>query len=69
MADPSRRSARASGAEARGLANEFAPEIALLDVGMPGMDGNELARHLRQVPAMAQATLVALLAQTGRAAA
>lgn len=49
-----------SGAEAEAVVGEFAPEIALLDVGMPGMDGYQLARHLRQVPATARATLVAV---------
>jgi CheY-like chemotaxis protein len=29
------------------LADEFRPEIALLDIGLPVMDGYELARHLR----------------------
>jgi PAS domain S-box-containing protein len=29
------------------IADEFRPEIALLDIGLPVMDGYELARHLR----------------------
>ena len=29
------------------LADEFRPAIALLDIGLPVMDGYELARHLR----------------------
>ena len=36
-----------SGTEAVVLAQQIRPEIALLDVGMPGMDGYELARRLR----------------------
>lgn len=32
------------------LAHRFRPEFALLDIGMPGMDGHELARRLRDEP-------------------
>ena len=31
------------------LAGEWAPDLALLDIGLPGMDGYELARQLRAV--------------------
>jgi PAS domain S-box-containing protein len=37
-----------------------APQVCLLDIGLPGMDGNELARRLRAHPATARAVLVAL---------
>lgn len=36
-----------SGAEALDLVNGFRPELALLDLGMPGMNGYETARRLR----------------------
>ena len=36
------------------------PEIALIDLGMPGMDGYELARRLRQEPSLARTKLIAL---------
>jgi PAS domain S-box-containing protein len=36
------------------------PEVLLLDIGLPDMDGYELARHLRSQPESAGATLVAL---------
>jgi CheY-like chemotaxis protein len=36
------------------------PEITFLDIGMPGMDGNEVARRFRQDGALAKVTLVAL---------
>jgi CheY-like chemotaxis protein len=36
------------------------PDACLLDIGLPDMDGNELARQLRQLPQLAAATLVAI---------
>jgi PAS domain S-box-containing protein len=36
-----------SGAEALAAADEFIPDVVLLDIGMPGMSGYEVARHLR----------------------
>jgi len=36
------------------------PDVCLLDIGLPDIDGNELARQLRQMPAMAVATLIAI---------
>jgi CheY-like chemotaxis protein/anti-sigma regulatory factor (Ser/Thr protein kinase) len=38
----------------------FAPDLCLLDIGLPEMDGYELARRLRRHPATAHATLVAV---------
>jgi CheY-like chemotaxis protein len=35
-------------------------DVALLDIGMPGMNGYELARLMRQQPALAKLTLVAI---------
>lgn len=37
-----------------------APQVLLLDIGLPDMDGNALARRLRGLPQTARATLVAL---------
>ncbi|HSK75188.1 MAG TPA: PAS domain-containing protein [Thermoanaerobaculia bacterium] len=36
------------------------PEMVLLDIGLPGMDGYEVARLLRGQPGLARATIVAL---------
>ena len=36
------------------------PDVALLDIGLPDIDGHELARRLRAMPATTQAVLVAL---------
>jgi signal transduction histidine kinase/ActR/RegA family two-component response regulator len=42
------------------LAAQFCPDACLLDIGLPGMDGYELARRLRADAATADATLIAL---------
>lgn len=41
-------------------AAEFAPQVVLLDIGMPGMDGYEVARRLRDQPGTRDALLVAV---------
>ncbi|WP_051971525.1 ATP-binding protein [Massilia sp. 9096] len=38
----------------------FAPDIAFLDIGMPGLNGYEVARRLRALPAGREAVLVAV---------
>jgi PAS domain S-box-containing protein len=42
------------------IAAEFRPEVAFLDIGLPVMDGYELAAHLRAAPGLAGVHLVAL---------
>ena len=42
------------------LAGEFRPDVVLLDIGMPGMDGYEVARRLRATPHHRDAVLIAL---------
>lgn len=48
------------GPAALALAAQLQPQLALLDLGLPGMDGCELADRLRQRPALATLRLVAL---------
>jgi PAS domain S-box-containing protein len=48
------------GLEALAVAESFRPDAMLLDIGMPGMNGYEVARKLRERPATANATIVAL---------
>ncbi|MFN3792257.1 ATP-binding protein [Massilia sp.] len=41
------------------VAKVFSPQVCLLDIGLPDLDGNELARRLRRLPQTAGALLVA----------
>jgi PAS domain S-box-containing protein len=49
-----------NGPAALEVARTYQPEIVLLDIGMPGMDGYEMARRLRQEPGLENVLLVAL---------
>ena len=51
-----------SGEAALQLARAASPQLAILDLGMPGMDGYELARRLRQNPG---GDAIQLIAMTG----
>ena len=52
--------AAADGEEGLVEAQKFTPEVVLLDIGLPGMDGYEVARRLRTMPETATATLIAV---------
>jgi two-component system, chemotaxis family, CheB/CheR fusion protein len=46
--------------EALDLTGEFAPQVVVLDIGLPDMNGYELARALRKQPETADALLIAV---------
>ena len=41
-------------------AKQAAPQVCLLDIGLPGMDGYQLAQHLRAQPETAHAMMIAV---------
>ena len=50
------------GVTALEIAHDLQPDVVLLDIGMPGMDGYEVCRQLRLMPEMKNKTVIA---QTG----
>jgi CheY-like chemotaxis protein len=53
-----------SGPAALVVAATFHPSLALVDIGLPGMDGYEVAKRLRENPILAGMTLCALSGHT-----
>ncbi len=49
-----------NGPEAIQAAAEFRPDAVVLDIGLPGMSGYEVARHLRQRPEFHRTLLIAV---------
>jgi CheY-like chemotaxis protein len=49
-----------TGPEALLAAMEFRPDVVVLDIGLPGMDGYEIAERLRELPESARTVLVAI---------
>ncbi len=49
-----------TGPDAVVAASEFLPDVVLLDIGLPGMDGFEVARKIRAIPALTGALLFAM---------
>jgi signal transduction histidine kinase/CheY-like chemotaxis protein len=49
-----------SGPEALDIFDHFNPDVVLLDIGMPGMDGYEVARRIKITSTAANAMLIAL---------
>ncbi len=48
------------GYQAIDAASAFLPQVVFLDIGLPGMNGYEVARKLREIPGMESSILVAL---------
>lgn len=49
-----------TGPDAVVAALEFSPEVVLLDIGLPGMDGFEVARQIRNMDGVSNAFIVAM---------
>lgn len=49
-----------SGTRAIEIVRDFRPKVIFLDIGLPGMNGYELARRLRRDPQLTKAVLIAL---------
>jgi signal transduction histidine kinase/ActR/RegA family two-component response regulator len=54
-----------SGLDGVAAAREFHPEVVLCDLGLPGMDGYQVATELRRDPATASARLIAITGYGG----
>jgi two-component system CheB/CheR fusion protein len=55
-----------SGSQALGEARAFKPDVVLCDIGLPQMDGYEVARALRNDPALNRVRLIALTGYAAR---
>lgn len=49
-----------TGPDAVSAAMEFLPDVTLLDIGLPGMDGFEVARRIRAMPELRDSFLIAV---------
>ena len=49
-----------SGNQALALAEQHRPDAVLLDLGLPDLDGCEVARRLRRIPGMEQALILSI---------
>lgn len=49
-----------SGEQALSSARTFSPQVTLLDIGLPDLDGYEVARRMKAIPGMANSMLVAV---------
>jgi CheY-like chemotaxis protein/two-component sensor histidine kinase len=49
-----------SGVAAMEITKAYTPDVVFLDIGMPGMDGYEVARRIREQPGLGKVVLAAL---------
>jgi CheY-like chemotaxis protein len=49
-----------SGERGLEVAEQFVPEVVLVDIGLPGMDGFDVALRLRQLPTLTDPLVIAL---------
>jgi CheY-like chemotaxis protein len=54
-----------SGPEALGIAKERYPDLILMDIGLPGFDGLETIRRIRQIHALKEIPIIVLSAYSG----
>ena len=54
-----------SGEEATTLAADFVPDLILLDIMMPGIDGYETCRRLRSTPVLGTTKIIFVSAKSG----
>ena len=55
------------GAEALDLARESTPDLAIVDIMMPGMNGYQLTETIRELPATTDMPVIVLTARAGGA--
>ena len=53
------------GVDAVTLLQEYQPDVMLLDIEMPRMDGYELARHIRSTPELSAIPIIMITSRTG----
>lgn len=51
--------------DARAVTEDFTPDVALIDIGLPGEDGFQLVRSLRRKPALRDCRFVVLTGYAG----
>ena len=54
-----------NGVEALALCERETPQVVLMDLSMPGLNGHEVARLMRRVPNMQDALLIAISGHDG----
>jgi len=55
----------ATGEQALEIAMDFQPDLILLDIMLPGMDGLEVCRRLREYPSLSHTKIIMVTAKGG----